>query len=428
MNQRILTTALLFASLGITELASAETNQPLEQKLDQLSKQLEQVKAELKQVKSQNEALAEQQEKNAEKSNGSDKLSVTGYGELIYSRPTHQTENTKADLARAVFSLGYRFDDKTRLISEFESEHAVTSSQDSGEFEVEQFYIDHQVNNSIGIKSGLFLIRTGLINESHEPPRFYGVQRNFVETLIIPSTWREGGMGVHGTTQAGLGWDAGITTGMSMGGWEINPEVPRFTTADDLKDAGPFQATHQELSNAGAQHLSHYAALNYKGITGLTLGGSLFNGNMGKLQADTPDQTATLWELHTRWTKGNADISALYAQGRISNTEEVNQLYPGATNLIPAKFFGSYIQAAYTVWQQNEYHLTPYVRWENFNLADEIKGVATGASDGRTPTERVFTYGASFYLNPQVVVKMDFQTFKENSDFNRLNLGLGLEF
>ena len=34
----------------------------------------------------------------------------------------------------------------------------------------------------------------GFTNERHEPPTFYGVERNFVETAIIPSTWREGGV------------------------------------------------------------------------------------------------------------------------------------------------------------------------------------------------------------------------------------------
>ena len=44
----------------------------------------------------------------------------------------------------------------------------------------------------------------GLLNENHEPTNFYGVQRNFVETLIIPSTWREGGFNLHGDTAGGL--------------------------------------------------------------------------------------------------------------------------------------------------------------------------------------------------------------------------------
>ncbi|MFC5430593.1 hypothetical protein ACFPTO_17570 [Paraburkholderia denitrificans] len=49
-----------------------------------------------------------------------DKLSIWGYGEMYWSRPTRQSENTRADFARGVFSLGHPFDDKTRFNSEFE--------------------------------------------------------------------------------------------------------------------------------------------------------------------------------------------------------------------------------------------------------------------------------------------------------------------
>ena len=76
-----------------------------------------------------------------------------------------------------MFGIGYRFDEKTRLVSEFEVEHAVASSGDSGEMEVEQFYIDHQLTDSTHLKTGLFLIPAGLLNENHEPNNFFGVER-----------------------------------------------------------------------------------------------------------------------------------------------------------------------------------------------------------------------------------------------------------
>ena len=74
----------------------------------------------------------------------------------------------------------------------------------SGEFEVEQFYVDRRLNDAVTVRAGLFLMPFGLLNENHEPTNFYGVQRNFVETLIIPSTWREGGFNLHGDTAARL--------------------------------------------------------------------------------------------------------------------------------------------------------------------------------------------------------------------------------
>ena len=60
----------------------------------------------------------------------------------------------------------------------------------------------------------------GLLNENHEPTAFYGVERNFVETAIIPSTWREGGVQIVGNFENGLTAQAGITTSFDLNKWD----------------------------------------------------------------------------------------------------------------------------------------------------------------------------------------------------------------
>ena len=42
----------------------------------------------------------------------------------------------------------------------------------------------------------MMLMPIGIINERHEPPVFYGVERPFVDTVIIPTTWFDVGAGV----------------------------------------------------------------------------------------------------------------------------------------------------------------------------------------------------------------------------------------
>jgi hypothetical protein len=42
--------------------------------------------------------------------------------------------------------------------------------------------------------------------------------------------------------------------------------------------------------------------------------------------------------------------------------------------------------------------------------------------------DRVWTLGGNFYTTPHVVFKADYQWFKLNGDFNRFDLGLGLNF
>jgi len=371
-------------------------------------------------------------------------IRLWGYGEVYYNRPTRDASRTQVDLARAVFGIGYHFDDRTEFNSEYEVEHAVASADDPGEFEVEQFYLDRQLSDGLGLRAGLFLMPFGLLNEHHEPTNFYGVQRNFVETLIIPSTWREGGLSLHGNTDWGLSWSAGLTTGVNLSKWEFAPEFPPYTSALELEDSGvaPLQASHQELALADGRHLSQYVSLNYFGLPGLDAGGAIMTGKAVPVAGSAGDPRVTLWEGHTRWTPGKFDLSALYARGTISEVAAANLANPGSPNPIPSAFYGYFLQAAYGAWEQGEYRLNPFVRWERYDMGSRYSGAApvipTGSiplSDspgdfGRWPLghDRVWTVGANFYVTPHVVFKADYQWFDINSDFNRFDLGLGLSF
>lgn len=453
--------------------SAAAAEQQLEQKVDELAQQLQELKAQLEQLKAQNQALQQQQQSTQQAvqqqavvqqqqataqpqaagvrgSSLFDNLSLWGYGEVYYTHPIHQPDRSQADLARAVFGIGYSFDERTSFNSEYEVEHAVSSSSDVGEFEVEQFYVDHQLTDWATARGGLFLMPFGLLNEHHEPTNFYGVQRNFVETLIIPSTWREGGFNFHGSTDSGFGYNLGLTTGFDLSKWNYAPEFPQYVTALQMEDnsVAPLQASHQELALANASHLSEYLALSYNGLPGLTTGAAVFTGNAVKVPAPTNapipgDQRVTLWEAHARWTPGRADLTGLYARGTISNLALANAANPGSPNPIPSSFYGYYLQGAYSVWQNNTYRLAPFVRWERYSMGASYEGttgpvvpgglvpVSSNPGDyGYWPInhDRVWTYGANFYVTPHVVLKADYQSFKQNSDFSRFDLGLGLNF
>ena len=435
------------AALGSSALAA--TPDPLADQVAALLKRVDSLEADVKRLTTQNEALSAQQDRQGERIESTasapsqlENLSIWGYGETYYARPEKGSSDTTSDLARAVFGIGYRFDERTRFDSEFEVEHAIASADDEGEMEVEQFYVDHMLSNHVGLQAGLFLMPVGLLNEHHEPTAFYGVKRNFVETLIVPSTWREGGLGLHGDTREGIVWNVGVTTGLNFSEWEFNLEDPPYATALGLvnTDVAPLQAGHQELQLANSQHLAQYAMVAYRGIPGLEVGAFGFTGN-----AAVPDQPAnaggqrvTLWEGHVRWTPGDADFSALYARGTISDTGAYNLANVGGSNLMPASFDGCYMQGAYTVWKRNAYRLTPFVRWEDYDMASSYHGVPEGFSPIPTgptstgdpwprPNDRVWTIGANLFVTEHVVFKADYQWY-ENNDFDSFDLGLGVSF
>jgi hypothetical protein len=427
----------LAAGNALAATAAPAADLSLQQKVDQLSRQLEQMQTQLQAVEAAQTPVSP-------KLAAFEKVSLWGYGEINYTRPTRIGTDTRADLARAVLGVGYEFDEATRFNSEFEIEHAVASADDGGEVEVEQFYVDHDLNKSVAVQAGLFLIPSGLLNESHEPTHYYGVQRNFIEKLIIPSTWREGGVALHGDTEAGLRWNVGLTTGQDLSKWEFNPETPAYASALELQggDAAPLGATHQELQLAHAQHLAQYLSLNYLGLPGLDVGGSVFTG-LASNPASSGSQRITLWEVHSRWTPGKLDLSALYAHGAISNTGAVNLLNAGASNPMPASFYGYFGQAAYTVWEKGPQRVSPFVRVEHYNLGDRFEGLAPGfgavpagpvvLENGSTGTwprqaDTIYTMGINYYLNPNVVFKADYQSFRVNKDFTRVDLGIGVAF
>jgi hypothetical protein len=141
---------------------------------------------------------------------------VVGYGEMAYSK-FRESGNATADLTRFVFGFNHRFDERLTFHSEVEIEHAVVSSEDKGEAEVEQAWVNYKLNDGVNFKGGLFLIPIGILNETHEPPTYYGVLRNQVETRIIPTTWRELGVGMHGIVAEGFRYDVGVTTTFDSG-------------------------------------------------------------------------------------------------------------------------------------------------------------------------------------------------------------------
>ncbi|HSE13077.1 MAG TPA: porin [Rudaea sp.] len=348
-----------------------------------------------------------------------------GYGELNYNHPTGNAGDTQADLRRAVIGFSHAFDESTRVYGEIEWEHAVVSADDQGETEIEQLYVEHSLAGNYGVRAGLMLIPLGLLNEHHEPAYYYGVERNFVETAIIPTTWREGGVAMYGNTDSGLSWNVGVGTGPDLGKWDPSSDEGR---------ASPLGSIHQELQLAKAHDLSGFGALNWQGVPGLLAGVGVFAGKIGQDTPDFPADNArlVLGEAHVRWQPGPFDLSALYARGTISDTQSLNLSYLGQPTPVPKAFWGGYAQGAWRALEWGRSSLVPFARYEEFNTGAAYAEQPPGFGMPALPTQRVWTAGANYYLNPNVVFKVDYQHFNYDDEAlgygNRFDLGLGYQF
>lgn len=402
---------LAFATALMTGNAMAAS---IDDKIDALQEQIEELKA---------------QASNAEKNRSSgiqgfvNNNSIGGYGEINYNNfkgrisSNGEALDDTVDVRRFVLYFGHRFSDRLSFHSELEIEHAVSSADDAGEVEVEQAYLAYKFNDSANVKAGIFLIPLGIINENHEPPRFFGVNRNEVETRIIPTTYREAGIGLFGGFENGFGYDVGVTTGFDSG----KIDEPAFGV----------RSGHQEGALAHAKDLQLYASAKYTGLSGLLLGAGIISGNTGQDGASSVvlknvNARLTLAEVHARYETHGFDLSALYARGKLNNADKVTQ---AIGNAAPDDFYGWYTQLAYHAYKTNEIDIAPFIRFERFDVSQQ-ENAANGGFFPRevTAKDRITTVGVNIYPHADVVVKADYQYYAKDNAHSSFNLGLGYQF
>lgn len=440
MTKNLIAAALATAFLSASLPALAGEAELL-QRIEQLAAELAQLKSELKASIAKTDHVEQRQQELATAAttpaalttvaasasggatiqNTAPATVLSAYGEVNYNRPRRDAGAAQSDVRRAVVGIAHRFDDKTKMVAEFEWEHGVVSADDQGESEVEQLYVERQFDNGLRAKAGLFLMPVGLLNTNHEPTAYYGVERNFVETAIIPTTWREAGLGLSGELDNGLSWDTGVTTGFDLTKWDAASGEGRES---------PLGSIHQEGQLAKSRHLSVHGALNWRGVPGLLLGGAVFTGKASHAAVDFPAQDAriTVYDVHARYTPGHWDLSALYARGRISGIDNLNQTFAGTLSPVPSAFDGWYGQAAYQLLKIGDYTLSPFVRYEQYNTAKRYTAVSQGLGAAPGVDEKVITAGLNLRVGEGVVLKADYQKFHEDKTRDRLNLGMGFSY
>jgi len=323
-----------------------------------------------------------------------DKTTIGGYGELHYNN--FEGEDNELDLHRFVLFFGHEFTDSIRFFSEFEIEHSVAGDDEDGEVEVEQAYVEFDLRENLQAKGGVFLMPVGILNETHEPGTFYGVERNNVENIIVPSTWWEGGGAVNGYFDNGISWDFAITSGLEM--------------ETEGKNAFRVRSGRQKVSNATANDLAYTGRLKYTGIPGLELAGTAsYQSNATQSNNDGLNE-GILYETHAIYNKGPFGLRALYARwdfngSAVSAAGDDDQ-------------YGWYIEPSYKPWQK----VGLYSRYEKLD----------GARDQDQFDQ--WEVGANYWPHEDVVLKVDYRSrnVDRNSsgadDIDAFDLGIGYQF
>lgn len=343
-------------------------------------------------------------------------VSIGGYGEVLYENfdgareddtPSGRTD--RFDALRAIIYVGYRFSDKFLFNSEIEFEHG--STDNGGSVSLEFGYLDYRIAPSFGLRAGLLLAPMGFLNELHEPPTFLGARRPETERQIIPSTWRENGIGVFG--------EAGSFTYRA---YLVNGFMGSGFTAGGLRDG------RQNGSEASARHFGVVGRAEYAVRPGLTVAGSAYLGNSG--QNDSIAARTLIWEGHAEYRVGGLELRGLISGASLDDVIELNAA-AGLTGSasIGERLMGWYVQAGYDILRStaSTHALIPYLRYEKLNTQDEVP--AGFAADPATDRS-IATLGIAWKPLPSISLKADYQ-FHSNearTGVNQLNAALGYLF
>jgi hypothetical protein len=413
--------ALLAALIGLSLNTHAEPL-TIEQKLDALQKEMTSLKQQLAEEKAARAQQVDTAVKAAVASNDSAAdTTVGGYGEVNYNNYRDGSVKDQIDLTRFVLFFGHKFNDRLRFYSELEVEHALVE-EGQGELEMEQAYIEYGLSPQANLRAGLMLIPLGITNETHEPPTYYGVERNEVESRIIPATWRELGIALQGRVlDNALEYNVGIVNSLDASQFENASKGIRQTRSEGFK--------------AAANDLAFFTGINYR-QPGWMLGSGLFVGNTAQdgngrnpnAFLKGKDARVSLWDVHGKASFGDLDLQALYARGTLSDTLAINNavgLAPGSSDAAPKSFYGWYGQAAYHLWKNGDMRLSPFVRYERYNTQASVD---PGYAKDPLNDEKLWTLGANFNLSRDVVFKADWQDYKADNTKDRFNLGVGYMF
>jgi len=347
-------------------------------------------------------------------------ISLGGYGEAIYTDFAATREDGQrsgktdtADMLRHVLYVGYKFDAPFVFNSEVELEHAHTGK--GGAVELEFAYVDWLASPSLALRSGMVLVPLGLVNEVHEPTTFFPARRSETESRILPSTWRELGVGAYG----------------DLGPWSYRTYLLTGLNASKFSPRG-LRDARQAGAKAKAESFAWVGRLDWTATPGFLAGAGLYLGEAGQgLQTPEGGKLAVpvrIAELHGEWKPGRAAVRALYARATVGDAAALNRtLGRSGAGGVGKTLVGGYLELAYDLHSGERALLAPYLRFERIDTQHAVPG---GFSRDGANDEEILTLGLAYQPIPQLVFKVDWQKVKNRAvtGVDQLNLAFGYVF
>jgi len=423
MKQKIFTLllmALVLLFLGSTSAYSVTTDE-LKRQIDSLSGKVDDLKKKNRRMRG---APSEDQ----------NKVSVFGYGEL---HGTIQEGENQLDNHRFVIGIHAPLADWVHLNAEIDFEHA------SQELEFELAHLDFLVSSTLNFKTGVMLMPVGALNEFHEPNRFYTVERPYLQSQVIPSTWSAGGAGIFGSS-GGMNYrlyivnslqsvkQAGASSGSGNGNGGCDLQ---FKDTSGIR-SGRGQINKRCFENVAATGRVEWPML----APGLSAGASFFAGNTTQGKIDEGGFMGLL-EGDINYRKGWFEMNSTIVNITIEDAAEINQFAQAegtASGAVGDRIFGMNIQTAIHIPQlmgkQTKQDWIAHAMYESIDTQASLSsclataaGATNCAVDGKASRD-IVTFGITYKPIPAVALKLDRTTWWYGNETSKYTTNIGVAY
>ena len=333
---------------------------------------------------------------------------IGGYGELHWNKASNadgESTNNTMDFHRFIIYYGYNWTEKWTFKSEVELEHNIVGGDEddpdgtgttigyAGELELEQAFVNYHSRNW-GFQCGVILPTAGLLNEYHEPPLFFSVERPNYSKYIIPTTWFGNGIAFYG----------------NYSDFNFRLALMEDLEGEGISNSGIRGGRGKGYKTTGYSLLKNLSA-SYTGINRLRLGGSLsLNDAPYYNEADT-SISVQLVEVNAKYYANN--IYAVMEYGTVS--------FSGNNMDAPLKSSsGYYLDMGYDIGGMvNCNKLIPWMRISNVSKNDDDVSKQTD----------YMRFGLTWWPIDQVAFKTDFANVTiEDETTTEFNVGIGYNF
>jgi hypothetical protein len=349
-----------------------------------------------------------------------ERTTTGGYGEAHYTNFTGPSTPGQVNFRRFVVYLAHTFNDQIAFRSELELEDArIEGAASGGEVALEQAYLDYRLSDQVTLRTGLVLAPVGIVNETHEPPTFNGVDRPAFDHDVLPTTWREIGVGALGRVPGatGLSYRLYVLNGLSAEG---------FTAEEGIRGG------RQEGQQASFANPSFTGRLEWA-RPGVKVGGSFWHGGTANqdpaLGSGAFAAPITLLSADVRYEVGAFAFRGVVASIAVSDAQAINTTYGDS---VGSRITGGYLEGAYNLLHElapaSSQKLYGFVRHERF---DTQADVPPGTARNRSLARRITTFGLSYKPTYNTVFKGDYQLLRNKAGLSEaevLSLGVGYQF